>query len=352
MESECLPLFDLIPQLKRTVKKLWQGSLPIELADVIEPKMEWKHRESTVLIFDFDDTLFPTHVMERQFDLNEKASIQTQLRRAFRTEMKVSGIERQYAHFHKAVKELLQQAEHFGSVLIVTLGERKRVRNIVEHLWPEFGQLLEKCEFVYAREHMTEAMLEKASELNKMSVKLERLGVDAFEDDVERFLDDWSELWTSVKKEAILTHLTLHNSQAWMNVMSIGDSVFERDATILACNELRKTRAQGGQEMTVRVKTLKFLETPSLATLGLELRFLKLWLPYLVCQDCDRNLEFDTKLHLNEHFSSGEKVPFLGGQAPPSYVPGKGWSTSKQDYKSIMSWSSTEGNDEEPAIGA
>jgi len=265
--------------------------------------------------------------------------------------MKVSSIERQYSHFSKAVKEVLEEAYNYGTVIIVTLGERKRVKNILEHLWPEFGELLYKCTFIYAREHMTQTMTQTAAELHSTSAKLEKLGVDAPEADVDVFLENWADLWTGVKKEAILSFLRQHEGRDWVNVLSIGDSVFERDATILACDEFNAGRLHDENKAAAQVKTLKMLENPNLATLGLQLRLLKLWMPYMVCQDCDRNLEFDYMLHLNEYLSSGEKVPFLGGQAPPKYTPGQGWSAEKRQSKVSLSWFTTSPEEEAP-IGA
>lgn len=351
MDGDCLPILHLLPQLRRKVKNLCTRSLPAELDSVYSPARPWVYRDGSVLIFDFDDTLFPNFVMENQFNLNEKAPLRAQLKRMYGTETKVNTMERQYSHFLKSVDELLQESYSFGSVVIVTLGEQKRVRNILDHLWPEFAQSLDKCTFVFAREHMSKAQLQRASNLGRVSSELEKLGSNASEAEVDAFLDNWAELWTGVKKDAILSILRERGDKNWLNVLSIGDSVFERDATILACNEYSKGRAEDGNGATLRIKTLKFLETPNLATLGLQLRFLRLWMPCVVCLDCHRNLEFDNKLQLNEHLNSGDKVPFLGGRIPPKFLPGIGWGIEKHETISMLPWS-TEDDEEEPVIGA
>merc|ERR1712054_92244 len=122
--------------------------------------------------------------------------------------------------------------------------------------------------------------------------------------DVEMF-------WSGIKGKAIANEVkqfySQYEGQSWKNVISIGDSDFERLGTQATTAEYAKQvgmddapivkslsmREVGNHVFKVRTKTLKMLDDPSIEELTIEVAMLKKWLPPMVELDksCDVNLD-------------------------------------------------------------
>merc|ERR1719401_1890427 len=77
---------------------------------------------------------------------------------------------------------------------------------------------------------------------------------------------------------------------SWKNIVSIGDSLTEKDALIEAC--FRQSQLdEYGQEKPLRCKTVKLLEDPDLTQLTAELEMLVSWLHAVVAYDGNADLD-------------------------------------------------------------
>lgn len=108
--------------------------------------------------------------------------------------------------------------------------------------------------------------------------------------------------WSELKGKAIATELarfySQYEGQSWKNVISIGDSDFERFGTWMATTGyMQKTgirqsdiERQGtvelkGHTYKVRTKTFKMLGQPTVQELTVELAMVQKWLPLMVKLD-------------------------------------------------------------------
>merc|ERR1712187_917981 len=104
--------------------------------------------------------------------------------------------------------------------------------------------------------------------------------------------------WSNLKGQAIAKALaelhTLYAGQSWKNVISIGDSEFERMGTQGAIQKYvtergisstSSPREIGGHVYKVRSKTFKMLDSPSAEELMLQIQMIQRWLPFLVSLD-------------------------------------------------------------------
>jgi hypothetical protein len=98
---------------------------------------------------------------------------------------------------------------------------------------------------------------------------------------------------TIAKQAAMLKALkTLYGKNPWRNVISIGDSIEERDAI----TEVLWTHAERhakGLEKLPHCKTVKLMEEPSVEELGAELQLLSMWLRPMAahCEDFALTME-------------------------------------------------------------
>ncbi|CAK9049948.1 Kinesin-like protein KIF15 [Durusdinium trenchii] len=185
------------------------------------------------------------------------------------------------------VVDLLRQANSVGKVILVTLARKPWVFDSCRNFFPTVGQAIRELNvpIIYAQEVA-------AFDYNKghaMSTPPE----------VERF-------WSSMKAKAIARECknfySQYDGQSWKNVISIGDSDFERIGTMLATQDyMQQTGIQSGAAAVVddhvykvRTKTLKMIEQPSLDELNTQLGLLRSWLPHMIKLDSDFDLNLNT----------------------------------------------------------
>lgn len=193
---------------------------------------------SGLIVFDWDDTLFPTNTLQT-------AEAVLGLEGAFRL---FEDSLRQHA---VAVEQLLRAASKMGRVCILTLAAHGWVENTARLYLPglDLPQLLEElCVPIYYAREWAEGDVDNCDfdELKnmKMAALVQALG-DAYAD--------------------------VEPSSQTLNVVSIGDSNVER----LATQELLTTWANRGMLLNKpSSKTIKLVEKPALQTLTFELRSL------------------------------------------------------------------------------
>lgn len=235
--------------------------------------------EDTVVIFDWDDTLFPTWFItevvvpclppgaSREAALPEDSPFIEPLRRHAAT-----------------VRALLCAAKAVGRVGIVTLSQRPWVVSSASRYLPgaDFETTLQELEIpvVYARECIRRPMISKA--------------------DVEEGVN----LFTIAKQAAMLKALKkLYGRNPWKNVLSIGDSIVERDAV----TEVLWGHDQGADRVPC-CKTVKLMEEPSVEQLGAQLVLLSMWLRSMAAHGEDFDVVMDdseeTMLRMHRRFCS------------------------------------------------
>ena len=191
----------------------------------------------TAIIFDWDDTLFPTwHVIETvKENLPADDAFHASLDKLADT-----------------VRELLQLAKSCGQVGIVTLSRRPWVANSAGEYMPKLGieTLLKELRIpiIYSRECVKPYMMRDPD--------------GDFEEGVCPL--------TMAKEQAMKKVLKkLYGKNPWKNVLSIGDSVTERTAI----TEL--LWAHMGEDSRSCCKTLKMLQDPTIDQLQMELNVIK-----------------------------------------------------------------------------
>mmetsp|Transcript_71894 Transcript_71894/g.158745 ORF Transcript_71894/g.158745 Transcript_71894/m.158745 type:complete len:360 (-) Transcript_71894:12-1091(-) len=209
----------------------------------------------TAIIFDWDDTLFPTwHVVQTVEDVLPMDD-------ALRASLdKISD----------TVRELLTLAKSCGQVAIVTLSRRPWVANSASEYLPKLGieALLKELRIpvIYSRECVKPYMMRSPD--------------GAFEEGVCPL--------TMAKELAMKKVLKkLYGKNPWKNVLSIGDSVTERTAI----TEL--LWAHMGEDSRSCCKTLKMLQDPTIEQLQMELNIIKDALPEMAKRGEDFSLCID-----------------------------------------------------------
>ncbi|CAE7255572.1 unnamed protein product [Symbiodinium sp. CCMP2456] len=217
--------------------------LGVPLSQPEAPKVEAKGftPSETAIIFDWDDTLFPTwHALEvKEHRLPGDKAFHDSLDQLTNT-----------------VRDLLTQARSCGRVAIVTLSRRPWVAESAAEFMPRLNieALLDELQIplIYSRECVKKHHMRSPD--------------GEFEEGVCPL--------TMAKEQAMKKVLKrLYGKNPWKNVLSIGDSVTEKDAI----TELHW--AIMGEDAKSCCKTLKMLHNPTLAQLQMELTVIKDALP-------------------------------------------------------------------------
>ncbi|CAK0863270.1 unnamed protein product [Prorocentrum cordatum] len=276
---------------------------------------QYAERTQTVVIFDWDDTLFPTTYVKHDLGLNIGKHLRDQ---ALRPQMMMRA-RTSLAKAAGAADRLLRLADERGKVVVVTLARSPWVTDSCKFFYPGIGELIEKLniQILYAREN---EQIDYAT-VNAMA-----------KDQFETF---WAETKGKAISKALGEFYSQYDGQSWKNVISLGDSHFERYGTMAATMQYAAAqglvgeeevspaspsvaarprrgsgdstgsrlsvssvkrhegsgqgrrmswqgRTVGGQAIKVRTKTFKMLEEPTEEELIVELSLLHRWLPLMV----------------------------------------------------------------------
>ncbi|CAJ1365109.1 unnamed protein product, partial [Effrenium voratum] len=235
----------------------------------------------TMIVLDWDDTLFPTSYLRDELRLSWLKSWQDQNLAPKQKEEVASRL----AICQTKVVDLLTQATRAGKVVLVTLARKPWVADSCRNFFPAVGQAIAELEvpIIYAQEGVS-------IDYNKMCSNTE----------LERF-------WSGVKAKAIAreckSFYSQYDGQSWKNVLSIGDSDFERIGTMLATKDYMEQTgietSPSGQAVVddhvykVRTKTLKMVDQPSIEELSTQLGLLRTWLPNMIKLDSDFDLNLN-----------------------------------------------------------
>merc|ERR1719428_1581595 len=155
------------------------------------------------------DTIFPTTYIQDELNLRWKFPLrmQTQLSEQQRRE-----IENQLATAEDQAMDVLRAASKMAHVVVVTLAQTGWIDTACRNYFPRVGELLERLEtpIIYAQEG---------------SAELDRPKGMYSESDDER---PWGLMKGKAISKQIDAFYSQYQGQTWKNIISVGDSTFER----------------------------------------------------------------------------------------------------------------------------
>lgn len=234
----------------------------------------FSHQTQTVIIVDWDDTLFPTTYVRDDLSLCWRKTMKEQSLPPKQKAEVTRNLDRCAAH----VVEFMRLASRLGKVILVTLARSPWVAESCKNFFPTVGSLIRELQVpvVYAQEGMQ-------VEYNKANM--------SSDEEIEQF-------WAQVKGKAIARELkdfySQYQGQSWKNIISIGDSDFERLGTQSATEDYIKAHGirpcgsesdVNGHVFKVRTKTFKMVDQPTIEELTLQVEMLIKWVPLMVKLD-------------------------------------------------------------------
>jgi hypothetical protein len=255
-------------------------------------QVEFATPEQTILIFDWDDTLCPSHWIR-----HHRPTLQF-----FKPPPKEERFTKPLKELEKKCKALLETALTLGKVLIVTNAVDPWVHTSCKNFLPGLLPIVEKIPVIYARSVYDKLNLSpthrdaqeagpgmysangtnKLSEINSL---LAQQGDElaAFSSAVQA-PQHWKEL---AFHQEISGFYSRYSHQSWKNVISIGDSIFERDAVrrVVLHHQTNNKKS--------RTKTAKLLEDPTIQELIQQVEVIHNALDKLVQYDGNLDIEID-----------------------------------------------------------
>jgi len=238
-------------------------------------------QKDTILIFDWDDTLCPTAWAERTLGFDDDMNVVTPLN--LRQKQELDGLSQR-------IERLLTSAMMFGTVVIVTNADRPWVSVMCGILLPRIKDLIDSIPVYYAGEFLS----------YDDSYTLSRV-----------------KLMVGGKAKAMRSAITeFYGQRGWKNIISIGDAIWElkaiKEVVTQRQLEIEVARRQGKstpvEEDTLRTKTIKLVENPTLFHLQLQLATVSKWLPDLIDADCDIDVDLGPE-KLDGKYGRGIRSP-------------------------------------------
>ncbi|CAK0870358.1 unnamed protein product [Prorocentrum cordatum] len=251
-------------------------------------------REQTVIILDWDDTLFPSTFVRSDM----RMTLGLPLRHQKLSEPVKRQVARSLAECAAKADKLLRLCASYGNLVIVTLARANWVTDCCGCFYPGIGELLRQLnvKIVYAQEGVTIDQ-KKVQAMNVQQCEM---------------------FWGAIKGRAISDEIksfySQYEGQSWKNIISIGDSNFEKIGTMTAAADymrengievpadLAHVDAAGssvvafqastaatvvvkGHTFHVRTKVAKMLDEPTVDELQVGLELMRQWLPMMVRHD-------------------------------------------------------------------
>lgn len=287
-----------------------------------DSQLKFASVDQVIIVFDWDDTLFPTSYIQDDLQLRWNYPI-SQQKHIPAGELRM--IEEKLDECQKHVDQVLRIACARGHTVILTLAKTGWVDLSCRNFYPMIGKLLTELNIpiVYAQERSTKEQMT----YNKA----------AFESD-----EDQERFWGLVKGRAIADEVykfyQQYPGQTWKNIISIGDSCFERYGLLAATsaymrgeelgedNAAPMSTAEGeswqtvddGHVKKVRAKAVKLVDRPEIEELIIELEMISKWMDQMVELDSGFDLDLDI---LEDESQVGVIDAVLRGALPASALP-------------------------------
>eukprot|EP00747_Dinoflagellata_sp_TGD_P101096 gnl/TRDRNA2_/TRDRNA2_168238_c0_seq1.p1 gnl/TRDRNA2_/TRDRNA2_168238_c0~~gnl/TRDRNA2_/TRDRNA2_168238_c0_seq1.p1 ORF type:complete len:270 (+),score=47.97 gnl/TRDRNA2_/TRDRNA2_168238_c0_seq1:86-811(+) len=174
-----------------------------------------------------------------------------------------------------------------GHVILVTLAKEGWVKESCKNFCPALGKVVEEL---------------------KIPVVYAQTGIKTSNE--FKTVEEFEKFWAGIKGDKIKTELakfySQYKGQSWKNIISVGDSNFERLGTMGATQEYQKQVGLtaepssptvqgkvGGHFFKVRTKTFKMIDDPTVQDLTMQLAMLHRWLPLMVSLDAGFDVNLD-----------------------------------------------------------
>eukprot|EP00931_Biecheleriopsis_adriatica_P085439 TRINITY_DN5989_c0_g1_i1.p1 TRINITY_DN5989_c0_g1~~TRINITY_DN5989_c0_g1_i1.p1 ORF type:complete len:488 (+),score=89.51 TRINITY_DN5989_c0_g1_i1:64-1527(+) len=226
----------------------------------------WNSQAETLIIFDWDDTLFPTAALGDLLD-NPSAMHDETLT--------------QLQQFSKCLMAVLQHAACVGHSVIVTLASAEWFSKTVSSCVPDWEDMLSKLgiKVFYARKYLVNPQA-RLQPVKRMC---------SWEDETTQ-----EEYLTKGKMRAMTSALKeFYGARSWKNIVCIGDSYLEKNA-ITELGMRRKQNDRSGKAKRFRIKVVKFQDTPTVDTLVAEVQALQSLLYQIAQYDDDLLLDMSS----------------------------------------------------------
>jgi len=224
-------------------------------------------RDQTIIVFDWDDTLFPTSDLFRRWGISANTRMDALM---FEQKALVS-------EWEEVLCDLFRETVKFSNrCAIITLSKYPWVHQCLACFAPQLakvlGELPLQLNIVYAGDHLPRGLSDKEQQL--LGEQLVCKGTLA------KYL---------ATKAEVTSFYSQYPEQTWKNVLSFGDMSFESDA-LKAIKQQRV--APSSKVETLRTKTVIFLTRPSIGHLTCRLKFTRVMLAALVHFDGEVHLDF------------------------------------------------------------
>merc|ERR1719329_1974413 len=266
---------------------------------------EYFRPDQTIILFDWDDTLCPSNwIRENRPVLS-----------FFKPAPSDERFQRPLLELQKHVEATLRLSLKLGKVVIVTNAMDPWVETSCRNFLPQLLPLVQDIPVIYARSVYELASCDKGkggrgsspprgqalpgmysatgqSKLGGVNARLARQQMD------EMAPQRWKEL---VFEQEISGFYSRYAHQSWKNVISIGDSIFERDAV------RRVVLSRPSAKKKCRTKTAKLLDQPEIDELIAQVRVIHDALGLMVQYDGNLDIEIDEE-DLKLDLSLAEKI--------------------------------------------
>jgi hypothetical protein len=249
--------------------------------------------EQTIIIFDWDDTLCPSSwIRENKRVLS-----------FFKPAPNIERIQRPLRELQANCEALLKLAMKLGTVVIVTNAMDPWVETSGRNFLPGLMPLVSQLPVIYARSIYEMQACDPSSSSGARGSQQQRgnalpglyapngqnrLGQYNMRVAQQRYDEMAPQRWKEVAfEQEISGFYSRYSHQSWKNVISIGDSIFEREA-------VRKVVLQRpNMKKKCRTKTLKLFDDPEIEELVHQVRVVHDVLHMMVQYDGELDIEID-----------------------------------------------------------
>lgn len=245
-------------------------TLPMEVLMALEEKIlleqqsnrfETSTERKTLIIFDWDDTLFPSTWLRSEW--------KPLCRLWFKTPLKQDDNKRRKLMRKVGIlaSRVLEKAKTLGEVVMITNAQRPWLTRSADLFMEDIVPSLTKppVPVYYAMETMKE--------------------LEYDEDEADIPMDEaWEMHYTEGKRRCMSQQVEEKFAERMTNrnIISIGDGVFEQKALAEVRTIEENRRRRNGIKVNLTIKTLRLLDCPSLDELCEELTIILNWLPKIV----------------------------------------------------------------------
>mmetsp|Transcript_58387 Transcript_58387/g.156078 ORF Transcript_58387/g.156078 Transcript_58387/m.156078 type:complete len:294 (+) Transcript_58387:3-884(+) len=250
--------------------------------------------DQTIIIFDWDDTLCPSSwIRANKHHLS-----------FFKPAPKTEHFQRPLRELQRECEALLTMAIKLGNVVIVTNAVHPWVETSCRNFLPSLLPLVSSLPIIYARSVYETYCCEPATQVPRGSAvdavraagqrampgMYNAFGQNRLHGHNSRFtprqIDMDPQRWKEVAfEQEIAGFYSRYQHQSWKNVVSIGDSIFERDAVKRVVPNRTSTKKR------CRTKTLKLFDDPRMEELIAQVRVVRDVLCPMVQYDGDLDIE-------------------------------------------------------------